>query len=352
MSQFKPSWLLYGANGYSGRLIAAEAKKRGLNVILSGRNSEALAALGKQLDLPTRVFALEEREAVERGVIGVRLVLNCAGPFSLSASALAQGCMRTGTHYLDISSEVGDFRSLSRLSEQAREAGVLLMPGVGMGILPTDALALHLKQRLPSAVTLRLAFRSEGSKASRGTLRALLDSLRNPGFVREAGQLRPAKLVLQKREVDFGPGGKHSVISFPWRGDLVTAGISTGIQFVYSYASVPLLLELVMRFRKFFTQGTLGGLVERIVERSAPGPSEKERKKGKTWFWGEVVNDVGTKASTVVCAANGYDLTVSCALYAVERLLLGDEPEGWQTPAQVFGTDPLRALPGLSVIDR
>jgi len=298
------------------------------------------------------VFGLDEVEPVERGVIGVRLVLNCAGPFSLSASALAQACLRTGTHYLDISSEVADFRSLYRLNERARDAGVLLMPGVGMGILPTDALALHLKQRLPSAVTLRLAFRSEASKASRGTLRTLLESLRNPGFVREAGQLKPAKLVLQKRAVDFGPGGKHSAISFPWRGDLFTAGQSTGIQFVYSYAVVPALLELVMRFRKFFTQGAVGRLVDRLVQRTPEGPGPKQRKKGKTWFWGEVVNDVGTKASTVISAPEGYELSVSCALYAVERLLLGDTPEGWQTPAQVFGTDPLRALPGLTLIDR
>lgn len=352
MGQFKPSWLLYGATGYSGRLIAEEAKRRGLNVILGGRNERAVTELGKALDLPTRVFTLDERDATERGVVGVRLVLNCAAPFSITASALAQACLRSGTHYLDISSEVADFRSLHRLGDRAREAGVLLMPGVGMGILPTDALALHLKQRLPSAVTLRLAFRSEASKPSRGTLRTLLESLRNPGYVREGGQLKPAELVLEKRQVDFGPGGKHSVISFPWRGDLYTAGISTGVQFVYSYASLPLLLQWVMRFRKQCTQGLIGNLLERLVENASEGPSAKNRDKGKTWFWGEVVNDVGTKASTVIGAPDGYTLSVTCALYAVERLLAGDCPEGWQTPAQVFGTEPLRAVPGLTVIDR
>ncbi len=351
MAQFKPSWLLYGATGYSGRLIADEAKRRGLNVILAGRDQEAVNALGKRLDLPVRVFDLGDREAVERGVLGVRLVLNCAAPFSITASPLAQACLRSGTHYLDISSEIADFRSLHRLDQRAKEAGVLLMPGVGMGILPTDALALHLKQRLPSAVTLRLAFRSEGSKPSRGTMRTLLESLRNPGYVREGGQLKPAKLVLDSRKVDFGPGGKHGVISFPWRGDLFTAGLSTGVQFVYSYAALPWLAQLIMRARQFFTQGLLGRWLERFVDGASEGPTEKDRAKGKTWFWGEVVNDVGSKASTVIGGPEGYVLSARCALYAVERLLLGESPEGWQSPAQVFGTDPLRAIPGLTVVD-
>ena len=73
MGQFKPSWLLYGATGYSGRLIAAEAKKRGLNLILGGRNEAALTALGKELELPYRCIDLNDRNAVDRGALGVRL---------------------------------------------------------------------------------------------------------------------------------------------------------------------------------------------------------------------------------------------------------------------------------------
>ncbi|MCB1608713.1 MAG: saccharopine dehydrogenase NADP-binding domain-containing protein [Xanthomonadales bacterium] len=352
MGQFKPSWLLYGATGYSGRLIAAEAKKRGLNLILGGRNEAALTALGKELELPYRCIDLNDRNAVDRGALGVRLILNCASPFAISASVLAQACIRSGAYYLDLSSEVADFRSLFRLHARAEEAGVLLMCGVGMGILPTDALALHLKQRLPSAVTLRLAFYGENAKPSRGTLRTLLESLRQRGFVREGGQLKETELTFETRQVDFGPAGRRRVISFPWRGDLFTAGVSTGIQFVYSYAALPLLLQWLMRGRKQLAKGWIGDLLERYVNGASEGPTDEERNKGRTWFWGEVVNDVGTRASTVISAPEGYTLSTSCALYAVERLLGGDSPEGWRTPAQVFGTDPLRSLPGLKLTDR
>ncbi len=352
MAQFKPSWLLYGATGYSGGLIAREAARRGHAVILAGRNEARLNALGTELERPTRCFGMEDRAAVEKGLMGVRLVLNCAGPFSLTANGLAQSCLRLGVHYLDISSEVGDFRSLHRLDERARDNGVLLLPGVGNGVLPSDALALHLKQRLPSAVTLTLAFATDAAKLSRGSLRTLLESLRNQAYAREGGQLRPVELSLEPREFHFGPGGKRPAISFPWRGDLFSAGISTGIQFVSCYAAVPGALQMAMRYRNLISSGPLARLLDRYVNSRPLGPSAKERARGKSWYYGEVVNDVGTRASSLLSGPDGYDLTVTCALYAIERVLCGATPEGWCTPSQVFGTDPLRALPGLTLTDR
>lgn len=352
MAQFKPSWLLYGATGFSGGLIAAEAARRAHALILAGRDAERLGELARTLGRPQRVFGLEDRAAIEKGLMGVRLVLNCAGPFSLTANALAQACLRLGVHYLDISSEVADFRSLHRLDGRARDNGVLLLPGVGTGVLPSDALALHLKQRLPSAVTLSLAMLQQHARLSRGSLRTLVESLRSQAYVRESGQLRPTELNLTSREVDFGSGGRHRVVSFPWRGDLFSAGISTGLQFVSCFVGVPFLLQLAMRQRKLISSGPLARLLDRYVERAPRGPDAKERSRARTWFWGEVVNDVGTRASSLLAGPDGYTLTTQAALYAVERVLSGDTPEGWCTPSQVFGTDPLRALPGLSLSDR
>ncbi|MCB1626572.1 MAG: saccharopine dehydrogenase NADP-binding domain-containing protein [Xanthomonadales bacterium] len=352
MSQFKPSWLLYGATGYSGELIATEAAKRGHAVILGGRNPDRLQALADRLQRPQRCFTLDDRASVEKGLMGVRLVLNCAGPFNLTANALAQSCLRLGVHYLDISSEVADFRSLHRLDARARDNGVLLLPGVGTGVLPTDALALHLKQRVPSAVTLSLAMASPGAKLSRGSLHTLVESLRSQAYVREGDQLRPAEVKLESREVDFGPGGKHKVTSFPWRGDLYSAAISTGLQFISCYIAVPGMLQMAMNHRRWLSHPLLGRWVDRYVARASLGPDAKERSRSRTWFWGEVVNDIGTRASSVLSGPDGYELTKLTALYAVERVLCGDSAEGWCTPSQVFGTDPLKSLPGVTLTDR
>ena len=73
-------WLLYGANGYTGRLVAEEAVRRGLQPILAGRNADELEALGQRLHLPVRVFGLDAPTAVRAGLQDVGLVLHCAGP--------------------------------------------------------------------------------------------------------------------------------------------------------------------------------------------------------------------------------------------------------------------------------
>ena len=348
MAVFKPSWLLYGATGYTGALVAAEARKRGHNVILAGRTHESLARLGQQLDLPIRVFDMAARDQIDRGLIGVRLVLNCAGPFSLTASTLAQACMRTGAHYLDIAGEVADHRGLLRLHERACESGVMLLPGVGFGILPSDCLAFHLKQRQPAAVKLTLAF-SAGESASHGTLATLMESLQSSGLVRRSGQLVAAEPASASCTIDFGPGKPQRAILFPWRADVISAGLSTEISHIQSFAAVPAAVRFILKNRSWFESGFLRSLLERWVARAPAGPTAAERAKRKSWLYGEVVNEVGARASAVVEGPDPYDFTVIAALAAVERSLGGDVPDGFATPAQLLGDGPLHTLPGVKL---
>ena len=44
-------WLIYGANGYTGRLVAREAVRRGMRPRLAGRRLESIEAVGRELDL-------------------------------------------------------------------------------------------------------------------------------------------------------------------------------------------------------------------------------------------------------------------------------------------------------------
>jgi short subunit dehydrogenase-like uncharacterized protein len=346
--RFKPSWLLYGATGFTGGLIAREARARGHNVILAGRDQARLEALAQQLGTSFRVFDMGQRDTIDRGLTGVRLVLNCAGPFSLTASTLAQACLRTGAHYLDIAGEIADHRILQRLDERARETGVMLLPGVGFGILPSDCLAFFLKERQPDAVTLTLAF-CAGTSASHGTLATLMESLQQSGFVRRAGQLVAAEPASESRSIDFGPGGEKRAVLFPWRADVLSAGLSTGIPHIQSYAAVPVILRFILKNRALFQSGFLHSLLQGWVARVPDGPKAALRGKRKSWLYGEVVNEVGARVRAVVEGPDPYDFTVLAAMAAVERGLAGDVPEGFTTPAQLLGSAPLRDLPGVSM---
>lgn len=170
------SFLIYGANGFTGSLIAREAVRRRMNPLLAGRSPEKLAQLAGELNLEHRVFSLDSRAAIAEGIRGVHTLLNCAGPFSQTAQPLADACLRAGTHYLDITGEANVFETLAGRDAEAKSAGIVLMPGVGFDVVPSDCLAVHLKRRLPTATRLTLAFQSS-SRMSRGTALTVLEGL-------------------------------------------------------------------------------------------------------------------------------------------------------------------------------
>src|SRR5688500_7320693 len=99
-------FLLYGATGYTGSLIARAAVAAGLRPVLAGRDAAALAGLAAALGLEHRAFGLDDPAAVDRGLRGAAAVLHCAGPFSHASRPVADACLRGATHYLDLTGEV------------------------------------------------------------------------------------------------------------------------------------------------------------------------------------------------------------------------------------------------------
>ena len=92
-------WIIYGANGYTGRLVVAEAQRQGLQPVLAGRNREQILQLGRETGLETRVFGLEAPEQVDEGLRGMRAVLHCAGPFVHTYRPMVEACLRLGVDY-------------------------------------------------------------------------------------------------------------------------------------------------------------------------------------------------------------------------------------------------------------
>ncbi|MCA9269835.1 MAG: saccharopine dehydrogenase NADP-binding domain-containing protein, partial [Planctomycetales bacterium] len=97
-----PTWMLYGAYGYTGRLIAREAAARGMRPTLAGRDADKLRPLADELQLPLQAFSLDDTASVAAKLEGFALVLNCAGPFSQTAGPMIEACLQSRTHYLDI----------------------------------------------------------------------------------------------------------------------------------------------------------------------------------------------------------------------------------------------------------
>ena len=341
------SWLLYGANGYTGELAAREAVKRGLRPVLAGRSRAPVERLALELGLEARAFALDDPAAVRAGLAGQSLVLHCAGPFSATARPMLEACLAARAHYLDITGEIAVFELAQSLDARARAAGVLLCPGVGFDVVPTDCVAAALHAALPGATHLALGF--DGSSSfSRGTGRTMVEGLKDGGTVRRDGRLVRVPLGWRERRIDFG-GGEKLGVTIPW-GDVSTAYHTTGIPNVEVY--IPMSPRRVRSLRRLNLVRPLLGLgpvqswLKSRVDRQPPGPDEQQRARTPTHVWGEARDAQGTVKTARITVANGYSVTVHAALGIVERLLRGDAPAGATTPARLMGARYVETLPG------
>ncbi|MGM0481863.1 MAG: saccharopine dehydrogenase family protein [Pseudomonadota bacterium] len=336
------SWMIYGAYGYSGALISAEAKKRGYSPVIAGRNASKLAALAEQLQLPTREFALEgeknSSEQIQQQLSGIDLVINCAGPFSHTAAPLMQACIASRTHYLDITGEIDIFEYAHQLHDSAQQSNVVLCPGVGFDVIPTDCVAARLNAQMPDATSLKLGFDS-GSRMSRGTAKTSIERLGDGGAARIDGSIEQVPLAWKTQKIDFGQGEKMAM-TIPW-GDVSTAYYTTEIPNIEVY--IPASPRLIKRLKRlnwvrwvFNWQWVQRKLKEKVDAQSA-GPDDKERDNNPTFVWGEVRNALGDRKELRVKVKNGYSVTaegaVDLALYILENKPQG----GFYTPSRLYG---------------
>lgn len=345
-------WMIYGANGYTGELIAREAVARGLRPVLAGRNATAVGALALELGLDSRTFSLDDPEAARHGIAGTSAVLHCAGPFVRTSKPMVEACLAAGVHYLDITGEIGVFEPiLGRRGEDAHRAGIALLPGVGFDVVPSDCLAARLARELPDATELLLAFAADRGGISRGTMKTMVENLPGAGAVRRDGKIIPVPVAYDAREIDFGGAlGKRWTMTIPW-GDVSTAFYSTGIPNIRVYTGTP--RGAIRRARLFSPLLPLAGLkpvkrfLQRRIDRRDPGPSPQVLETARTYLWGQVKNAAGVTVTATLETPQGYRLTALSAVECARRAAAGQVPPGAWTPSKAFGADYVTELPGV-----
>ncbi|WP_324661625.1 saccharopine dehydrogenase family protein [Haloarcula sediminis] len=342
--------VIYGSYGYTGDLIAKAAVEYGLDPVLAGRERRTLESQADRLNCEFEVASLGEPDLLDMLLDDATAVLNCAGPFSRTWEPMVEACLRTGTHYLDITGELTVFEAIHRQDDRAEDAGVMLLPGVGFDVVPTDCLAAHLADRMPDAATLELAFRAENG-VSRGTAKTMVEHLDGGGAVRRDGHIEDVPFAHESRTVDFGWGldGQH-VATIPW-GDVSTAYHTTGIPNVTTYMAMP---ERAVRIQR--AAGLVAPLLslspvrtglQWLIGQTTDGPDAGERETGESHVWGEVRNAEGERAVSRLRGPHTYALTVETALSAAERALAGNAPAGYQTPAGAYGPELILDVEGV-----
>lgn len=347
-------FLLYGATGYTGQLIAEYAASFGLKPILAGRSEAKVKALAESLGLEYRVFDLADTAALDAALKETPVVLHAAGPFMFTAKPMLEACLRTGTHYLDITGEIAVFEMAVRMDKKAREAGIMLLPGAGFDVVPTDCLALHLKNRMPDATHLQLAFAGLGGGVSQGTAATMAENLGEGGAMRKDGKIVKVPMGHKSMIVPFRDKSLF-VMSIPW-GDVSTAYHSTGIPNIETYMGFSPSAYRWVKLQRYFnwllrTSFVRNIVKKRIKERPA-GPTPEQRARSKSFVWGRVSNAEGKVLEAQLVTPEGYTLTALTSLLIAKKVLNGNAPVGFQTPAKAYGEDLILEVEGAERIDQ
>lgn len=340
--------LLYGAYGYTARLILEEAGRQGAKLILGGRDEARLRVLAEEHGLEYRVFSLDDAVAIDRGLDGVDVLLNCAGPFVATCDPLSEACLRNHCHYLDITGEIEVFERMAARDAEAKSAGVMLMPGCGFDVVPTDCLAAYLKAKMPDAERLALGFQGL-SEVSQGTARTAIEGAHMGGMIRRGGRLESVPVAHDIRRIDFGRG-EVTAATIPW-GDVATAWYTTGIPDIQVYVAMPAGVARAMRWsglvRGVMRSRWVKALLHRVVSARPPGPDADARRRGRGYVWGEACSGDGRCIQARLRTPNPYSLTALSALAIARRGADGDAPAGYQTPAKAYGADFILQFEGV-----
>ena len=339
--------LIYGATGYTGRLVTAEAVRSGLRPVLAGRDPSRLAAVARTFGLEARVFGLDDSAPLTAALGDVAVVLHCAGPFSRTALPMCDACLKTGTHYLDITGEIDVFEALAARDAAAREAGIMLLPGVGFDVVPSDCLIADLAARHPGGRRVRLGLAAR-SRVSRGTARTILEGADNLRIRRDGAitKVRPGQL---RHEFDFGTPPAAALVSV--LGDVSTAWRSTGIGNIESYGQASRgfrrMTRISRRLGPLLSRRMSQRLLNRLVDLAPEGPSESERRGDYAILVAEIEDAEGKRSAARLRTPDPYGFTATTAVAIAVRAVAGDVRVGYQTPSSAYGADLMREFDGV-----
>ncbi len=341
------TFLLYGANGYTGELIARYAQQYNLQPVLAGRRKELIGPLAGKLNLPYKIFDLGDSTALVDALKDVKVVLHAAGPFQFTAKQMINACLQTGTHYLDINGDIAVFEMIKQYDAAAKKAGIMLLPGAGFDVVPTDCIALQLKKLLPGAITLQLAFTTLGGGLSHGTATTIAHKLGEGGAARKDGKIIRVPLGQKGMWIDFGVK-KLFVMSIPW-GDISTAHFTTGIPNIETYTGISkktyTILKLQPLFNWLLRTNVMRNFIKKKINQKPAGPTDEQRSKATSLVWGQATNAAGKTATVRLSGPEGYTLTTHSALIILQKVLSRNFITGYQTPGSAYGENLIMEIP-------
>ena len=339
---------VYGATGYTGRLVAAELRRRGLTATLCGRSHDRLEGVvhGLDADWPVRAAAIDDAQGLRRALLGASVVINCAGPFTYYGAPVIEAALDVGAHYCDTTGEQPYMHAVYRwLDEPARAHGRAVVPGVGFDYVPGDLACALAAAGLEPLSSLDVAYAVSGFGATRGTMHSALEMLRGGDLEYVDGSLRSAGRAPTSETVRFPPPlGEQLVARYP-AGEVVMAPRHVDTRAVRawitarSFAPHPRLTPVVPGATAFvlgpLLRTPLRDLCDAVIDRLPEGPDEDARRASSFTIVADAHGRDGGSARAVVEGRDVYGITAVIAV-EIARRMAADEftATGALAPAQ------------------
>ena len=337
---------VYGATGYTGRLIAHELDRAGVEFRLAGRNREKLDRLAAELDSEAEVHAvsLEDERGLRDLLADCSAVVACAGPFHLHGEPVMRAAVDTATHYLDTTGEQPFMRlAWERYDRPATEAGVAVIPAMGFDYVPGDMIAALTASGMGPLETLRLAYRAK-MQPTRGTMLSALEMIKGGDVEWRGGRLQPASQSVPRGSFDFGaPLGELKMTRYP-AGEHVTVPRHIDTKRVEtmlsadSFAPGPAgaLLPFFFRGAGLAMRTPLNNLTARLIPRLPEGASAEQRSRSNFTIGCEAVAG-GRVSRGQISGRDIYGLTAALIVKGATIAATGGiEAGGALAPSQAF----------------
>jgi short subunit dehydrogenase-like uncharacterized protein len=330
MDNKKNKLVIYGASGYTGKIIAARAKELNIDFEIAGREPVKTRKLAEELSVGYHIFDVDTQYAWKRALAGKTVLINAAGPFQFTAQQAMKACLKAGVHYLDISAELDTYRLAQSLDGQAREAGIQLISGAGL-FVSYDALVVHLSKLVAEPQCLKVGFRHYG-----GFSRGSVLSSKN---IADLGIL-----IRRNGEIIGNPDPQSKMFSFGQEEVECMPTPLGGIILSYKSTGIPNIEE-------FFSL-KLPATEQNLTDENLPdGPTNQERAAGRNGISAELTGKDGKVVKAYVDAPSGYDLTPLSVVAVAHRILNGDFKVGYQSPGSAYGEDIINDIPDTYLIE-
>jgi short subunit dehydrogenase-like uncharacterized protein len=343
--------IIFGATGYTGRLVAERLAAQGAAPVLAARTEASVRELAESLGLEWQVADALRQNSVFALLEPGDVLLSTVGPFVKWGEPAVRAAIAAKGTYIDSTGEPPFIRRVfEEFGPPAERAGAALLPAMGYDYVPgTLAAGLALEEAGEAAVRVDVGYFAFGAGISAGTRRSAVGIMLEDGYTYRDGALRTARIAERVRSFHV-KGKERDAVSIGGAEHLTLPAVHERLQEVNVYLgwfgalARPLQagsLAGSVAMRAPGVRSAFKALGDRVVNSIPPTQALNRPGEGISWVVGEAYDAAGDRLAEVqLTGGEPYALTAGFLAWAAQQSASG---AGAMGPIEAFGLRELEA---------